>query len=88
MNGYWRVPNWYGQAFFGVKVLRNYGFEAVGDKATIQILEGSSGVLARGKVIRENYRPITGGGGEALNFSRSAPHFRRIRKYEFIKNAQ
>ncbi|MGI9549751.1 MAG: MGH1-like glycoside hydrolase domain-containing protein, partial [Aurantibacter sp.] len=45
MNGYWRGPNWLDQAYFGVKGLRNYGFDAEADKATAQILEGAEGVL-------------------------------------------
>ena len=74
MNGYWRGPNWLDQAYFGVKGLRNYGFDTAADKATIQIFEGASGVLGKGKAIRENYHPITGEGREAHNFSWSAAH--------------
>ncbi|WP_240531714.1 MGH1-like glycoside hydrolase domain-containing protein [Maribacter sp. 4G9] len=74
MNGYWRGPNWLDQAYFGVKGLRNYGFEEEADKATIQILEGAEGVLGKGKSIRENYHPVTGKGLEAQNFSWSAAH--------------
>lgn len=74
LNGYWRGPNWLDQAYFGVKGLRNYGFDAEADKATIQILEGASGVLVQGKSIRENYHPLTGEGREAHNFSWSAAH--------------
>jgi putative isomerase len=37
LNGYWRGPNWLDQAYFGVKSLRNYGFNKDADKATIQI---------------------------------------------------
>lgn len=74
MNGYWRGPNWLDQAYFGVKGLRNYGFDSEADRATIQILEGAEGVLGKGKSIRENYHPITGEGREAQNFSWSAAH--------------
>ncbi len=74
MNGYWRGPNWLDQAYFGVKGLRNYGFDEEADKATIQILEGAEGVLGKGKAIRENYHPLTGEGREAQNFSWSAAH--------------
>ena len=74
MNGYWRGPNWLDQAYFGVKGLRNYGFDEEADKATIQILEGAEGVLDKGKAIRENYHPLTGEGREAYNFSWSAAH--------------
>jgi putative isomerase len=74
LNGYWRGPNWLDQAYFGVKGLRNYGYEADADKTTVQIIEGAQGVLGKGKAIRENYHPITGEGREAQNFSWSAAH--------------
>ena len=74
LNGYWRGPNWLDQSYFGVKALRNYGFNSEADKATIQILRGAEGVLGKGKSIRENYHPITGKGLEAQNFSWSAAH--------------
>lgn len=74
LKGYWRGPNWLDQAYFGVKGLRNYGFNNDADKATIQIIEGAEGVLGKGKSIRENYHPITGEGLNAKNFSWSAAH--------------
>ena len=74
MNGYWRGPNWLDQAYFGVRGLRNYGFDKEADKATIQILVGAEGLLSKGKAIRENYHPLTGEGREAQNFSWSAAH--------------
>lgn len=74
LNGYWRGPNWLDQAYFGVKGLRNYGFIAEANKATVQILNGAEGVLGKGKSIRENYHPITGEGRESENFSWSAAH--------------
>lgn len=74
LNGYWRGPNWLDQAYFGVKGLRNYGFNEDADKATIQILKGAEGLLEKGKSIRENYHPITGEGLNAENFSWSAAH--------------
>ncbi len=74
LKGYWRGPNWLDQAYFGVKSLRNYGFNEEADKATIQILKGAEGVLGKGKSIRENYHPITGEGLNAQNFSWSAAH--------------
>jgi putative isomerase len=74
LKGYWRGPNWLDQAYFGVKGLRNYGFDAEANKATIQIIEGAAGVLEKGKSIRENYHPITGEGLNAQNFSWSAAH--------------
>lgn len=74
MNGYWRGPNWLDQAYFGVKGLRNYGFNSEADNATVKILEGAEGILGKGKSIRENYHPITGEGLNAQNFSWSAAH--------------
>jgi len=74
LKGYWRGPNWLDQAYFGVKGLRNYGFNKEADKATVQILEGAEGLLGKGKSIRENYHPLTGEGLHAQNFSWSAAH--------------
>ncbi len=74
LKGYWRGPNWLDQAYFGVKSLRNYGFNREADKATIQILEGAEGLLGKGQSIRENYHPLTGEGLHAQNFSWSAAH--------------
>lgn len=74
LKGYWRGPNWLDQAYFGVKGLRNYGFNKEADQATIKILEGAEGLLGKGKSIRENYHPLTGEGLHAQNFSWSAAH--------------
>ncbi|UNY99807.1 trehalase [Zhouia spongiae] len=74
MNGYWRGPNWLDQAYFGVKGLRNYGYNKEADSATVQILNGAEGLLDKGTSIRENYHPITGKGLNAKNFSWSAAH--------------
>lgn len=74
LKGYWRGPNWLDQAYFGVKSLRNYGFNEDADIATIQILKGGEGILGKGKSIRENYHPLTGKGLNAQNFSWSAAH--------------
>ena len=74
LEGYWRGPNWLDQAYFGVKGLRNYGFDDAADKATVQIIKGAHGVLGKGKSIRENYHPLTGEGLNAQNFSWSAAH--------------
>lgn len=74
LKGYWRGPNWLDQAYFGVKGLRNYGFDMEAYKATVQIIEGAEGVLGKGNSIRENYHPLTGKGLNAKNFSWSAAH--------------
>lgn len=74
LKGYWRGPNWLDQAYFGVKGLRNYGFDQEADKAVMDILNGAQGVLSPGLPIHENYHPITGEGLNAKNFSWSAAH--------------
>lgn len=74
LKGYWRGPNWLDQAYFGVKGLRNYGFDKEANNATIQILNGAEGIIGKGKAIRENYHPLTGKGLHAQNFSWSAAH--------------
>ncbi|WP_299891243.1 trehalase family glycosidase [uncultured Lacinutrix sp.] len=74
LEGYWRGPNWLDQAYFGVKGLRNYGYNKEANKATTQIISGAEGILGKGKAIRENYHPLTGKGLNAQNFSWSAAH--------------
>lgn len=74
LKGYWRGPNWLDQSYFGVKGLRNYGFNKEANKATVQILKGANGLLEKGPSIRENYHPLTGQGLHAKNFSWSAAH--------------
>lgn len=74
LKGYWRGPNWLDQSYFGTKALRNYGFNKEANKATVQILVGTEGMLDKGKAIRENYHPLTGQGLHAHNFSWSAAH--------------
>lgn len=74
LEGYWRGPNWLDQAYFGVKGLRNYGFDDAANKAGFQIIKGANGILGKGASIRENYHPLTGEGLNAENFSWSAAH--------------
>jgi len=74
LKGYWRGPNWLDQAYFGVRGLKNYGFNDDAHKATVQILKGAEGLLDKGTSIRENYHPLTGEGLHAKNFSWSAAH--------------
>ena len=74
-GGYWRGPNWLDQAYFGVKGLRNYGFEDQANKATYKLIHNAEGLLEKGPSIRENYQPITGAGLESENFSWSAAHY-------------
>ncbi len=74
LRGYWRGPAWLDQSYFGIKSLRNYGFDEKANKATKQILKGAEGILEKGMPIRENYHPLTGEGLHAQNFSWSAAH--------------
>ncbi|WP_420320127.1 MGH1-like glycoside hydrolase domain-containing protein [Flagellimonas sp.] len=74
LKGYWRGPNWLDQAYFGIKGLRNYGFDQEADEATVKLLYGAEGLLDRGSPIFENYHPLTGKGLNAPNFSWSAAH--------------
>jgi putative isomerase len=74
-GGYWRGPVWLDQAYFGVRGLRNYGFQEEADELTHKLMHNAEGVLISGKSIRENYNPITGEGLEAENFSWSAAHY-------------
>ncbi|MBC9796257.1 MGH1-like glycoside hydrolase domain-containing protein [Sinomicrobium weinanense] len=74
MDGYWRGPNWLDQSYFGIRGLRNHGYDKEADKATTQLIKGAEGLLERGVPIRENYHPLTGKGLYAKNFSWSAAH--------------
>ncbi|MCL6273775.1 trehalase [Muricauda sp. 2012CJ35-5] len=74
MNGYWRGPNWLDQAYFGIKGIRNYGYEKEANEITLKLLIGAEGLLEKGKPIHENYHPLTGKGLYAKNFSWSAAH--------------
>ncbi|WP_136464973.1 MGH1-like glycoside hydrolase domain-containing protein [Flagellimonas onchidii] len=74
LKGYWRGPNWLDQAYFGIKGLRNYGFDKEADEATVKLLNGAEGLFDIGSPIYENYHPLTGEGLNAPNFSWSAAH--------------
>lgn len=74
MNGYWRGPNWFDQAYFGIRGLELYGYKEDARKATIQLINGARGLTSKGTPIRENYHPLTGEGRNAKNFSWSAAH--------------
>ena len=74
-RGYWRGPNWLDQAYFGVRGLRNYGYQKEANENAYKLIHNASGVLTKGSSIRENYQPITGEGLESENFSWSAAHY-------------
>ncbi len=72
-EGYWRGAVWLDQAYFGIKGLRNYGYEELADTYTKQIFERCEGLLGDGP-ITENYNPLKGTRAEARHFSWSAAH--------------
>lgn len=74
-GGYWRGPNWIDQSYFGIKGLKNYGFDEEATKLTKKLIHNAEGVAEKGSAIRENYNPVTGEGLEAYNFSWSAAHY-------------
>lgn len=73
-NGYWRGPVWIDQAYFGIKGLRNYGFNKEADELTIKLLQNCDGMLDSDAPLRENYNPLTGDGLNAKHFSWTAAH--------------
>ena len=66
-RGYWRGPVWLDQAYFGIRGLRNYGYDKEANELTLKILNNCQGWWAD-QPVHENYNPLT---GETLN----APHF-------------
>lgn len=74
-GGYWRGPTWLDQAYFGIRALKNYGYEEDANQLTYKLFHGAEGLLEKGPSIRENYQPITGAGLESENFSWSAAHY-------------
>jgi len=80
-KGYWRGPVWLDQAYFGIKGLRNYGFNKEADLLTLKFLNNAEGLLSN-VPIHENYHPITGKRLNAANFSWSAAHILMMLKME------
>lgn len=72
-NGYWRGPVWLDQAYFGIRGLERYGFQAEADALRSKLFINAEGLLTDGP-IRENYHPMTGKGLNAKHFSWSAAH--------------
>ncbi|NOZ62440.1 MAG: glycoside hydrolase [Calditrichaeota bacterium] len=71
---YWRGPVWLDQAYFAVRGLKNYGYNALADKFTQQIFGHLQGLADPKMPIFENYDPLTGKGLNAPHFSWSAAH--------------
>lgn len=72
-NGYWRGPIWLDQVYFGIKGLRNYGYNNVADEYTQRVFDRLKG-LKDSAPIHENYDTHTGGRLKSPNFSWSAAH--------------
>lgn len=70
-KGYWRGPVWLDQFYFGIKGLRNYGYNKQADKLLNKLLHHAKGLLGNAS-IRENYNPLNGSGLNSKNFSWSA----------------
>ena len=73
-GNYWRGPVWLDQVYFGIKSLKNYGYNTEADTFTKQIFERLEGLKNNGPAIRENYNPLNGKGKFGHNFSWSAAH--------------
>jgi len=72
-NIYWRGRVWLDQFYFGIKALKNYGFDRQAQQLQQKLFEHAKGLMAN-KAIRENYNPLTGEQQGATNFSWSAAH--------------
>lgn len=70
-HGYWRGPIWLDQTYMAIRGLRNYGYQELADKYTLQVLDRLQG-LKQGAPIHENYGTHTGERLKAPNFSWSA----------------
>jgi len=73
-KGYWRGPVWMSPVWFGLKGLRNYGFDVEAAQLAAKVLNNAEGLSVKGMPIRENYHPLTGEGLSCYNFSWSSAH--------------
>jgi len=73
-TGYWRGPVWMSPVWFGLKGLRNYGFDTEAALLSAKVLNNAEGLSTPGAPIRENYHPLTGEGLSCYNFSWSSAH--------------
>lgn len=73
-TGYWRGPVWMSPVWFGLKGLRNYGFDTEAALLAAKVLNNAEGLTTPGAPIRENYHPLTGEGLSCYNFSWSSAH--------------
>lgn len=72
-NGYWRGPIWLDQTYFAIRGLRNYGYNELADKYTLQVFDRLQG-LKEGAPIHENYGTHNGERLQAPHFSWSSSH--------------
>ena len=72
-NGYWRGPIWLDQTYQAIKGLRNYGYDELADKYTMQVFDRCEGLTGTSP-IHENYGTHTGECLQAPHFSWSASH--------------
>ena len=72
-DGYWRGPIWLDQTYFAIKGLRNYGYNELADKYTLQVFDRLEG-LTDNAPIHENYGTHTGKRLQAPHFSWSSSH--------------
>ncbi len=72
-GGYWRGPIWLDQTYFAIKGLRNYGYNDLADKYTLQVFNRLEGLTEKAP-IHENYGTHTGKRLKAPHFSWSAAH--------------
>ena len=77
-TGYWRGPVWLSTAWFGIKGLRNYGYDSIADELSLKLINNAEGLVDSDMPIRENYNPLNGDGLCCQNFSWSAAHLLMI----------
>ena len=70
---YWRGRVWLDQVYFGIKGLKNYGYDKQANLLLNKLLNNAKG-LKNDSAIRENYNPETGAVQGATNFGWSAAH--------------
>lgn len=74
VKGYWRGPVWLDQAYFGVRGLEHYGFDAQANRMALRLFTHAQGLTGNAP-IRETYDPLTGHGQNSRNFSWSAASY-------------
>lgn len=74
VHGYWRGPVWLDQAYFAVRGLERYGFDAQANRMALRLFTHAQGLTGNAP-IRETYDPLTGQGQNSRNFSWSAASY-------------